>query len=383
VGYRMDDDDRARIWQLHAAGHNTNEISKLCGRAYATVATLLKSAGGIRPATRVGPSSSLRLSMVEREEISRGLKARETFTAIAERIERSPSTVSREVARNGGRQRYRATSASSTAVERARRPKCRKLELDDELRAIVVDKLTLLWSPEQIAGWLRDTHPDDSSKWISHETIYVSLFTQLSGMTGLTRCLRTGRPRRRPWRRRRAERRGKNPNMTLIDQRPAEAADRASPGHWEGDLIMGRGHRRAIGTVVERSSRYLLLVDLIDGFPTERVNARLHERFGELPAEVLRTLTWDQGTEMSGHQQFTVMSGIPVYFCEPRSPWQRPTNENTNGLLRQYFPKGQDLAGITTAELRRVEHSLNHRPRRTLNWQTPAQRLAQLCALTP
>ena len=384
MGYRhLDDADRAEIWRLHAAGHNTNEISKLTRRAYATVATLLKTAGGIRPAPLTVSSSPLRLSMVEREEISRGVKARETFTVIAERIGRSPSTVSREVARNGGRQRYRATAAAAAALARARRPKLRKLELDDELRAVVVEKLTLLWSPEQIAGWLRDSHPDDPSKWISHETIYVSLFTQVTGLLGLTRCLRSGRPRRRPWRRGRGERRGKNPNMTLIDQRPAEVADRVAPGHWEGDLIMGRGHRRAIGTVVERTSRYLLLVDLIDGFPTELVNARLHERFAELPAEVRRTLTWDQGTEMSAHQEFTVMSGIPVYFCQPRSPWQRPTNENTNGLLRQYFPKGQDLAGITTAELRRVEHALNHRPRRTLNWQTPAQRLAQLCALTP
>jgi IS30 family transposase len=231
---RLDDHDRAEIWRLRAAGFNTNEFSKQVGRAYATVAARLKDAGGIRPATPTVPSSPRRLSTAEREEISRGLRARETVAVIAERIGRSPSTVSREAARNGGRLRYRATKAATAAIDRSRRPKPRKLDTDIELRAVVVEKPTLLWSPEQIAGWLRDTHPQDRSKWVSHETIYVSLFTQVNGLEGLTRCLRSGRSRRRPWRRPRRERRGKNPNMTLIDQRPDEVTD---------------GSRRATGKV--------------------------------------------------------------------------------------------------------------------------------------
>ena len=320
MGYRqLTNTDRDEIWRLHGKGHNANEISKATGRAYSTVATLLKRTGGVRPVpTR---RSERHLSLEEREEISRGLRARATFIDIARQLRRSPSTVSREVGRNGGRYHYRAVRADHAATDRGRRPKVAKLADHDHLRMAVATKLKLHWSPQQISAWLAVEHPDDPTMRVSHETIYVSLYRNNAQLeTHAGQCLRTRRMRRRPRRRGRGERRGKNPNMVLISHRPAEADDRRVPGHWEGDLIHGRGHRRAIGTVVERSSRYVFLLDLIDGFPTERVCDLLSEQFAALPPGVVRTLTWDQGTEMSGHQAFTARTGSRCTSATPAAP---------------------------------------------------------------
>lgn len=369
--------DHAAIWEKYREGMNPNEIAHATGRAYHTVASLIKSNGGIRPPVRT--RAGLRLSLADREEISRGLRARETYTVIAGRIGRATSTVSREVARNGGRQGYRAHRADKAADLRALRPKPAKLTVSTSLCQVVTAKLEAKWSPEQIAGWLRLEHPDDPGMWISPETIYVSVYRGVGGLKpGLYECFRSSRPRRRPRRRGRSERRGKNPNMVMITERPTEAEDRVQPGHWEGDLVYGCGHRRAIGTLVERTSRYLILLDLVDGFDTERMHSEFDRHLVSLPEDLRRTLTWDQGTEMSGHQAFTASTGIPVYFCHARSPWQRGTNENTNGLLRQYFPRGVDLRHITRTDLDRVAAEMNNRPRRILDWQTPTQRLHQL-----
>jgi len=361
---------------LHSEGRNPNEIAAETGRAYSTVASLLRASGGIRPRAR--KRSTLRLSLGEREEISRGLHAGETFAVIASRVGRSTSTVSREVARDGGRGRYRAVAADRDADHRARRPKAAKLLLSVELRREVEDKLGCHWSPEQIAAWLRRQHPSEPQRWISHEAIYRSIYLQVGLAPGLNRQLRTGRPCRRPRCRSRRERRGQNPNMVLITRRPAHVEDRSEPGHWEGDLVFGQGHRRAIGTLVERSTRYLKLVDLTDGFDAERLCHELLAEFGSLPLQLRRTLTWDQGSEMSAHQTFSAASGIPVFFCQPRSPWQRGTNENTNGLLRQYYPRGLDLRNVNLHQLRRVANEINQRPRRVLGWLTPTQRFDQL-----
>ncbi len=376
-GYRLGTEDRERVWKLHGEGQNPNEIATTVGRAYSTIATMIKATGGVRPdAPR---RSELRLSPAEREEISLGVRAHETFAAIAGRLGRSPSTVSREVARNGGRSGYRAVRADRQAIHLARRPKTPKLSASAALRDEVEAKLRHHWSPQQIAAWLRLTFPDDPTLWISHETIYTSVFRHVKGLSPrMCRYLRSGRDRRRPRRRGRGERRGKNPNMVLIGSRPSTIENRKQPGHWEGDLIMGRGHRRAIGTLVERTSRFLQLLDLTEGFSGELMNAELLKGLGPLPEHLRRSLTWDQGTEMSAHETFTRSSGISVYFCHPRSPWERGTNENTNGLLRQYFPKGVDLGGVTRDRLDHVAYELNHRPRQVLKWLTPAQRFDQL-----
>lgn len=373
--------DRDEIWVLYAQGLNANEIYKRVGRSYWTVENVFRDTGGIRPRQRTRSRRSL--SLEEREEISRGVRAQESFTTIAERIGRSPSTVSREVARNGGRADYRATRADKAAQRRACRPKTPKLIENRRLGETVAEKLGLRWSPEQIAAWLRTEHANDDSMWVSPETIYVAIYRHNFQSSPPARCLRTERLRRRPRRRGRREKRGPNPNMTLISKRPDTVADRREPGHWEGDLIFGRGHQRAIGTVVERTSRYVVLLDLIDGWPTKRVCDLLEEHLSALPPALVKTLTWDQGSEMSAHELFTKATGVPVFFCYPRSPWQRPTNENTNGLLRNYFPKGSDFARYTKSDLDRVAHELNTRPRRSLNWLTPEARFAGLCASTP
>ncbi len=380
-GKRLTDTDREEIWGLYTQGLNANEIHLLVGRSYWTVENVFRSSGGIRPQPRV--RSTRGLTVEEREEISLGVRAQETFATIAERIGRSTSTVSREVARNGGRARYRAARADTAALERARRPKIPKLVDNAGLATVVSAKLGLRWSPEQISAWLDTEYPNDLSMQVSHETIYAAIYRHNFQATPQIACLRTGRVRRRPRRRGRADKRGPNPNMTLITERPASVANRAEPGHWEGDLIFGQGHQRAIGTVVERTSRYVVLLDLIDGWPTERVCELLDHQLGELPASMVKTLTWDQGNELAAHETFTNATSVPVYFCHPRSPWQRPTNENTNGLLRNYFPRGADLAAVTRDDLDRAAHELNTRPTRTLDWLTPAARFAALCAMTP
>jgi transposase, IS30 family len=348
------------------------------GRAYSSVATVIKASGGVRPGR--SSRSPLRLSLAEREEITRGVAAGVAFSVIAASINRSTSTVSSEVARNGGHRRYRACRADRAALVRARRPKISKLAANPRLRAEVAARLEARWSPEQIASNLRLEHPDDRSMWVSHKAIYQAVFvpSQAVSPAGTHRLLRTGRPRRRSHQDRHRERRGKNPHMVMIGTRPSDIEDRSIAGHWEGDLIMGRGHRRGIGTLVERTSRFLILLDLVEGFSADALNAALTASLASLPPGLRRTLTWDQGTAMSGHVELTASSGLPVYFCEPRSPWQRGTNENTNGLLRQYFPKSVDLAGVTEHRLGEVAAELNDRPRRTLQWATPALRFAQL-----
>ena len=306
-----------------------------------------------RPAAPAAWSpASGRLSLDEREEIRVGLERGNTFTAIAVSLGRAVSTVSREVNGNGGRGGYRARLAHQRAFEQSRRPKTPKLACD-RLAAQVAEWLEEWWSPEEISARLRMEFPDDPMMWVSHETIYMSLFVEGRGQLRreLSRCLRTGRAQRRP--RSRIETRGKIPGMVMISKHPAEAEDRAVPGHWEGDLIIGEGHRSAVGTLVERTSRYLLLLHLPDGREAEKVNQAMTNAIMKLPEAFRRTITWDQGREMSAHVQFTIDTGIQVYFCDPHSPWQRPSNENTNGLLRQYMPKGTDLSVHSADDLER------------------------------
>jgi transposase, IS30 family len=318
----------------------------------------------------------------EREEIRAGLVAGDSFAAIAGRIGRCPSTVSREVARNGGRRRYRAVAADGAAYRRALRPKPAKLAQNPRLRGRVEQGLAECWSPEQIAARLRREFPDDPGMQVSHETIYQSLFVQARGAlrTDLARCLRTGRTRRRG--QGRPERRGRIAGMVVISERPAEVKDRAVPGHWEGDLLIGAHGRSAIVTLVERHTRYLLLARIGTDKTSPAVCDAIAHKILTLPAHLARSLTWDRGREMTGHAAFTIRTGLPVYFCDPHSPWQRGSNENTNGLLRQYFPKGTDLSIHTQHELDRVAAQLNARPRQTLGWATPAEKLNQLIAMT-
>jgi IS30 family transposase len=316
--------------------------------------------------------------MAEREEISRGVAAGESFRKVAARLGRAPSTVSRELARNGGRHRYRAQAADAAAFRRAQRPKVAKLVVQPRLRAVVEAKLALRWSPEQIAGWLPLAYPSDPVMRVSHETIYLSLFVQSRGALRreLQRCLRTGRAMRYPRAKRLPQGRGQLRDVMLISERPAEAEDRAVPGHWEGDLLLGK-RPSAVATLVERASRYLTLVALPDGYRAEQVRPALAAAVARLPEQLQRSLTWDQGKEMAEHTKFTIDSGVQVYFCDPRSPWQRGTNENTNGLLRQYLPRSADLRQFDQAALDAIAAELNGRPRQTLGFQTPSQALAE------
>jgi IS30 family transposase len=322
-----------------------------------------------------------RLTLAEREEISRGLERGESRTAIASSLGRAVSSISREVAANGGREGYRAWRAHSRAFERARRPKAPKL-CSGRLVDKVEEWLLEWWSPEEIARRLQKEFPDDPMMWVSHETIYKSLYVQGRGelRRELARCLRTGRARRRP--RGREDNRGRITGMVNISERPPEADDRAVPGHWEGDLIIGANGASAVGTLVERSTRYVLLLHLPNGREAEQVDLAMREAIAKLPGELFRTITWDQGREMARHATFTIDTGIRVYFCDPHSPWQRGSNENTNGLLRQYMPKGTDLSKLTEADLDRIARSLNNRPRKTLDFLKPSERLSELVAHT-
>lgn len=374
--------ERVEILRLHKQGLPVHQIAKEMSRSWWTVKAVLRPT--VATEERLYSPGPTRLSMADREEIRAGLARGETLTAIAGHLGRATSTISREVEKNGGRAHYRACSAHRRAARCARRPKVAKLAARPRLRTAVEEWLEELWSPEQIAQRLRLEHPSDPMMWVSHETIYQSLFVQGRGALKreLVKCLRTGRVERRPRRRSSAERRGQIPNKVMISERPAEVADRAVPGHWEGDLIVGAGHRSAIGTLVERTSRYVLLLHLPEGGTAEAVNAAMAEAIGRLPAELGRSVTWDQGTEMSKHLDFTIATGIQIYFCDPHSPWQRPSNENTNGLLRQFFPKGADLSLYSRADLADAERKLNNRPRKTLQWRKPSERLAELLALT-
>jgi len=351
-------------------------VARELGRSPGSVRWMVEDHGGVRPPPRI--RSSRHLSLVEREEISRGMAAGESLRSIGVRLGRSASTVSREVARHGGQFRYRAHRADQAAWDRARRPKVCKLTANLELRRLVEERLALWWSPQQISGWLKETYPSEPEMWVSHETIYLSLFVQGRGALKheLSQCLRTHRAIRRPTRKRAPTGKGQIREPVMISQRPAEADDRAVPGHWEGDLLMGR-RMTAIGTLVERWSRYVMLFRLPDGNSAESVRTGLAEVIQRLPDHLWRSLTWDQGKEMAEHAQFTIDTGIQIYFCDPKSPWQRGSNENTNGLLRQYFPKTTNMASLTQAELDQAAYSLNSRPRQTLGWMTPSQKLAE------
>ena len=374
-GRRLTSAEYLELRRLVAAGETHRSAAAAVGCSPESVRALLERTGGLAP--RAKPRSLLRLSPGEREEISRGLQAGTSCRSIAAGLGRAPSTVSREVAASGGTHGYRAWAADAAAVRRARRPKTAKLARSRRLRAAVERLLRQRWSPEQIAHRLVRDYPGHQEMRVSHETIYRSLFVQARGALRqeLARSLRTGRVRRRPHHRRHGP--GELRDMVLIADRPAEAADRAVPGHWEGDLIVGAGGRSAIGTLVERTTRLTLLLELPDGRTAEQVRIALAKRIRTLPAQLRRTLTWDRGKEMAEHVRFSVDSGVPVYFCDPHSPWQRGTNENTNDLLRQYFPKGSDLSIHRQAHLDAVARQLNGRPRRTLDWTTPAEAFAQ------
>ncbi len=376
--FRLPDEMRAQIMRARARGLSYAQIVAELDVAHGSVSAVLRPLGGVIRGDLLAPTGR-RLSIEERVEIRVGLERGWSYRKIAGELGRAPSTVCREVAAGGGRGRYRPVAAHQRARQAARRPKPRKLA-DPALCAAVSQRLERLHSPQQIACWLRG-QAGASLGTVSHETIYQSLYVQGRGelRRELAACLRTGRAARRP--QGRLETRGKIKDMIMISDRPAEAADRAVPGHWEGDLIAGQNGKSFIATLVERSTRYVLLARVADS-RAETVTAALAERVQTLPGHLWRSLTWDQGREMAGHAAFTIATGIPVYFCDPHSPWQRGSNENTNGLLRQYFPKGTSLRGHTQDHLDFVAAQLNARPRQTLNWQTPAEQLQALTVAT-
>ena len=378
---RLDRDVRRQVMRLAAKGWTQEQIAVAVGRSLGSVSNVLRPLGGVWRGDQWDPSV-VRLSLDERVEIRVGLELGLPFSGIAARLGRAPSTVSREVNGNGGRRGYGPVAAHRRAGEQARRPKPTKLATNLVLCARVIADLEALRSPEQIAQRLRAEHPDDASMWVSHETIYKSLYVQGRGelRRELAACLRTGRAQRRP--RGRLERRGKIADMVMISERPAEIEDRAVPGHWEGDLIMGKNNASAIGTLVERATRFVLLLHLPEGKNATDVRDAMTAAITTLPAALRRSITWDQGSEMVQHLAFSVETGVDVYFCDPHSPWQRGSNENTNGLLRQYFPKGTDLSVHSAADLQAAADSLNARPRKTLGWMTPSEKLTEVLAAT-
>ena len=321
-----------------------------------------------------------RLARDERESIRAGIAAGRSSRSVALELGRSVSTICREIARCGGRSIYSGHKAHQLARERARRPRGRKLEANSELAREVTRLLKKRWSPQQISKRLRQDHPDDPSWWVSHETIYQSLYVQGRGglRKELTSALRTGRAARRP--EGSTTRIGRIAHMVNISERPPEVEDRAVPGHWEGDLIIGKNGLSQVGTLVERTTRYVMLVRLPEKRDAYTVRTAIKHRIKLLPRELKLSLTWDQGKEMAEHELFRIATGIQVYFCDPRSPWQRGSNENTNGLLRQYMPKGTDLSLLSAKRLRAIAKELNERPRKTLGWMTPAEKLAELVA---
>ena len=375
---RMSVAEKLEIWRLMRAGVSFRVIGSQLGRSNGSIRQYVGLTGGIRPRERT--RAAVRLSACEREEISRGLAAGESLRCIAGRLGRAPSTVSREVTRNGGRARYRAADSDRAAWARASRPKRCKLAGDQRLREAVAGKLGEDWSPQQIAGWLVREFPDEPEMRVSHETIYLTLFVQSRG--ALKRELATHLRTRRMMRRSkshtsRGHGRGQIVDAIAISERPAEVEDRAVPGHWEGDLLIGSS-RSQIATLVERSTRFVMLVRLPKGRTTEQVVDALAAHVQTLPAQLKRSLTWDRGLELADHKRFTIDTGVQVYFCDPKSPWQRGSNENTNGLLRQYFPKGTSIAGFTQEQLDEVAAKLNGRPRQTLGWMTPSEKLDEV-----
>lgn len=370
---------RAEIWVRRQRGEVQQAIARALGVSHVTIHKTLQRTGGIAPPPRRRAPRVLRTG--EREEISRGLAAGQSLRSLAGQLGRAPSTISREVRRHGGRGAYRASVADAAAWRRARRPKCCWLARQPRLRRVVTRLLTRAWSPEQIAAWLRRTYPDTVTMQVSHETIYRTLYVQSRGVfkRELLRHLRRPRPRRRP-RVTAVGATGPLAEAVSIAARPSSVEARAVPGHWEGDLLTGTIQSQ-IATLVERKSRYVMLVRL----PTKEapeVARALARHVRTLPRTLRRSLTWDRGRELAAHRAFTIATDVQVYFCDPHSPWQRGSNENTNGLLRQYFPRGTDFTTISQAALNRVARELNERPRKTLKWQTPADMLASIVAST-
>jgi IS30 family transposase len=374
----MSSAERAEVWRRWKRGESVSDIGRALGRFRKQVHRVVAAHGGVPPRARTRARCALTLA--EREEISRGLANDCSLRGIAGRLGRAPSTVSREVRRHGGRTRYRAAAADGRAWDRARRPKRCRLAIDPTLCRLVAEKLADDWSPQRISGWLARTFPGDPRLHVSHETIYLSLFVQTRGV--LKKALIAHLRRRRRMRRSKLATTAGQQRIDAVSirERPAEAEDRAVPGHWEGDLLSGARNSH-IATLVERQSRFVLLVRLA-GKDTTSVVAALSQAIRALPAGLMVSLTWDRGHELAAHKTLTVATQVQVYFCDPQSPWQRGTNENTNGLLRQYFPHGTDLRHYTQTDLNAVAQRLNTRPRKTLGYATPADRLAATVAPT-
>lgn len=373
--------ERTEMWDRWQRGESLRAIGRAFGKPSSSIYGQLSPHGGIRPPAR--RRSKLALTLFEREEISRGIVAEHSIRSMASSLGRSPSTVSREVRRNGGYDQYRASVADERAWDRTRRPKQCKLARSPWLRRIVSKQLRMSWSPEQIAGWLKRTYPGDEVNHVSHETIYRSLFVQARGVLKkeLQQYLKSKRTiRRSKHATQKGSDHGQIKDMISIRERPASVEDRAVPGHWEGDLISGPKNSH-IATLVERHTRYVMLVK-VTSKDTQTVIAALTKHAKKLPKELYKSLTWDRGKELAAHQQFTLATDIDVYFCDPQSPWQRGSNENTNGLLRHYFPKGTDLSVHSQAHLNKVARQLNERPRKTLEFATPAEKFNECVALT-
>ena len=370
---------KALMWDRWQKGDSLETIARLFERGHSSVQRILREAGGIRHPQR--RRSRLALTLSEREEISRGVAAGRSLRSIAASLGRECSTVSREIRRNGGRRDYRAGEADEAARDRARRPKICRLVQNRALARIVAEKLQLEWSPEQIAGWLKRKFPDDENYQVSHETIYRSLFIQARGALKkelLEHLRRTRAMRRSRHHTQKTDDHGRITDTVSINERPASVEDRAVPGHWEGDLLFGRNNSQ-IATLVERHTRYVMLAK-VEAKDTETVINALIKHAHKLPRELYKSLTWDRGKEMAEHKRFTLATDIKVYFCDPQNPWQRGSNENTNGLLRQYFPKGTDLSAHSQVKLNAVARRLNERPRKTLDYETPAERFSQCVA---
>lgn len=367
----------AELWRRWKEGAGLKTIARALGKSHSCIFAHMYPTGGIKPLAR--QRSRLALTLAEREEISRGVVAGRSVRALAEAMDRAPSTISREIARNGGRARYRAATADKRAWKQALRPKLCKLAKSSQLRQIVAAKLERNWSPEQIAGWLKHMHPESEALRVSHETIYRSLYVQARGVLKkqLVQHLRSHRAIRHS---RHATHKGRMANTISIRERPASVEDRAVPGHWEGDLLCGSKNSQII-TLVERQSRYVMLAKVPNRETRTVVNA-LIKQARKLPDELYKSLTWDNGKELADHQRFKMETDVEVYFCDPHSPWQRGSNENTNRLLRQYLPKGTDLAPHSQAQLNRIARELNERPRKTLDFHTPAERFSQCVAST-
>jgi len=372
---------KALMWERWREGWTLHQIGQLFDRPHTSIQNILSKTGGIRPPERRRGANALTLA--EREEISRALVVGESMRSVAARLGRAPSTVSREIGRNAGQDGYRASVADEAAWSRALRPKRCKLVKNRALAGVVADLLRMLWSPEQIAGWLKHSYPNDPSLHVSHETIYRSLFIQARG--ALKKELLEHLRRTRGMRRSRSYTQktaihGQIADAVSISERPASVEDRAVPGHWEGDLVFGSGNSQ-IATLVERQTRYVMLVKL-EGKDSQSVVNALIKNARKLPQEIYKSLTWDRGTEMHGHKRFTMATDIQVYFCDPQSPWQRGSNENTNGLLRQYMPKGIDISGFSQLQLNAIARQLNERPRKTLGFHTPAEMFSECVAST-